>query len=375
MQDNKDDRKNTKSYREVLGKVEGLQRGFTTGTCAQAASKAAAIMLCEQKIIKEVEIELKGSVKLTLPVVNPVLYKNFAECGIIKDSGDDDDITHGHEFRSKVTYIDNKGIEITGGRGVGKVTKEGLPVKVGEWAINNNPRKMIIKSLTPLMPEGRGFLVEISVPDGEELAGKTWNPRLGIKGGISIIGTSGIVEPKSSKAYTASIAISMNVVRKQDSSVVYIVFGYVGESFVKKKYGVEDEKIIKVGDHAGFAVKKAAKMNFDKIVLAGHIGKMAKIAAGIFNTHSKYGDARLETIAAYAGAAGMESENIKKILNMKMAEHAAKFLVEQNHTDAFDLMNRALVNRLHLLSGRKIHVDSVILDLEGNILSEYSYNE
>jgi cobalt-precorrin-5B (C1)-methyltransferase len=232
MQVNKEDRKNITSYRDVLGKGEGLQRGFTTGTCAQAASKAAAIMLREQKIIKEVEIELKGSVKLTLPVVNPVLDKNFAECGIIKDSGDDDDITHGHEFRSKVTCTDNKGIEITGGRGVGKVTKEGLPVKVGEWAINNNPRKMIIKSLTPLMSEGRGFLVEISVPDGEELAEKTWNPRLGIKGGISIIGTSGIGAPKSSKAYTAAIAISMNVVRKQDSSVVYIVVGYVGESFV-----------------------------------------------------------------------------------------------------------------------------------------------
>ena len=359
------------SYREVLGKVEGLQRGFTTGTAVQGAAKAAALMLLSKKKISEIDIELKNKKILTLPVVNASFSMDSAECGIIKDSGDDeDDITHGHEFRAKVIIIDTKEIVITAGEGIGRVTKEGLPVKIGEWAINHNPRNMIKKSLIPLMPERGGFKVELSVPDGVQLASETWNPRLGIVGGISILGTSGIVEPKSSKAYTASIAISLHVARVEDSSVIFLVFGYVGEAFVKKHYKAGDERIIKFGDHAGFTLKTAGRMGFEKIILVGHIGKMSKLASGIFNTHSKYGDARLETLAAYAGASGLAPEKIKLLLKMKMAERGASFLVEEGALAAFELLNDSIIERSLYLIKKPVTLNSVILNLRGDILSD-----
>lgn len=358
------------SYREVLGKIEGLQRGFTTGTAMQGASKAAAVMLLSQSFIDEVSIELKNKTVLILPVVNSSFTGDSAECGIIKDSGDDDDITHGHEFRAKVSIIDSAGIIITAAGGIGKVTKEGLPVKVGEWAINHNPRNMIKKSLFPLLPEGKGFLVELSVPHGESLAKETWNPRLGIDGGISILGTSGIVEPRSSKAYTASIAISLHVAKKEDSSRIYLVFGYVGENFVKKNFNIPESHIIKFGDHAGFTLKTAGKMGFKKIVIIGHIGKMVKLAAGIFNTHSKYGDARLETLAAYAGAAGLEPDKIKKLLKMKMAEKGASYLLSENLRVSFDLLNNAIIERSLYLIKKSVTLNSIILDLKGSVLSD-----
>ncbi len=358
------------SYREALGKVEGLQRGFTTGTAMQGAAKAAALMLLSQKRISKIDIELKNKTVLTLPIVNASYYKDSAECGIIKDSGDDDDITHGHEFRAKVVKTDAEGIIITAGEGIGRVTKEGLPVKIGEWAINHNPRNMIKKSLTPLMPDGGGFKVELSVPDGVQLASETWNPRLGIVGGISILGTSGIVEPKSSKAYTASIAISLHVARVEDSSVIFLVFGYVGEAFVKKHYKAGDDRIIKFGDHAGFTLKTAGRMGFEKIILVGHIGKMSKLASGIFNTHSKYGDARLETLAAYAGAAGLAPEKIKLLLKMKMAERGSSFLVDEGVSGAFELLNDSIIERSLYLIKKPVTLNSVILNLRGDILSD-----
>lgn len=261
------------SYREVLGKVEGLQRGFTSGTCAQAASKAALLMLTSGQIINDVSITLKNGLQLSLPVSGQKIHKNSASCGIIKDSGDDSDISHGKEFRAEVRWTEDADIVIKGGRGVGIVTRPGLPVPPGNAAINPNPQSMIRKELKPLLPEHKGVLVTISVPEGEALAAETWNPRLGIEGGISIIGTSGIIEPKSSKAYKASIALCLNVLRKSNRESVYITPGYVGEGFLKETICVEDDHIVKVGDHVGFALDTAQKKVLRRSFLSGISGK------------------------------------------------------------------------------------------------------
>ncbi|MDA3809417.1 MAG: cobalt-precorrin-5B (C(1))-methyltransferase CbiD [Spirochaetaceae bacterium] len=362
-----------KSYREVLGKVEGLQRGFTSGTCAQAAAKGAMLMLLSKKKENEVLVKLKGGMELTIPLIGQIFSEKSVSCGVIKDSGDDSDISHGKEFRAEVQWIDTPGISILGGKGVGTVTLPGLPVAPGEAAINPNPLRMINRELEPLLPAGKGVSVTISVPEGEILAKETWNPRLGITGGISIIGTSGIIEPKSSKAYKASIALCMNVLKKSGSQSVYITPGYVGEAYLKKTKDLSDEEIIKVGDHVGFALDTARLKGFKKIVFVGHIGKMAKIASGIFNTHCKYGDARLETIAAYAGAGGASQDDIIKLLEMTMAEASVAFLKERNLMITFDLLNKKIIERSLLRLKKNIPLTSIILDLKGQVLSELNF--
>ena len=361
------------SYREVLGTVEGLQRGFTSGTCAQAASKAAFLLLLSGEKENEVSITLKGGLQLTIPITGQIPGENRASCGVIKDSGDDSDISHGKEFRADVQWSVSPGIFIKGGMGVGTVTRSGLPVSPGEAAINPNPLRMIKRELVSLLPEGKGVTVTISVPEGEKLAKETWNPRLGIIGGISIIGTSGIIEPKSSKAYKASIALCMNVLRKSGSDSVYITPGYVGEGYLKKAENLNDEEIIKVGDHIGYALDAARSKGFKKIILVGHIGKMAKIASGIFNTHCKYGDARLETVAAYAAAAGASQYDVLKLLEMSMAEESVPFLKEIKLMKTFDLINKRIIERSLLRLKEEIFLNSIILDLKGQVLSEICF--
>jgi len=357
-------------YREVLGKVEGMQRGFTSGSSAQAAGKGAVEMLLSGKVENHVKITLKGGQELFIPLVNPRWIGDSAECGVIKDAGDDSDITHGHEFRAHARWTDKPGLSIEGGKGVGTVTREGLPVNPGLPAINPGPMRMIKGEIEPLIPAGKGILLTISVPDGEALAKETWNPRLGIEGGISIIGTSGIVEPKSSSAYKASIALSINVRKKSGDREVFITPGYVGEGFLTERRGLPLDRIVKVGDHIGYALDNAASREFESIFLVGHIGKMAKVAAGLFNTHCQYGDARLETIAAFAAAAGASRSDVKEILSMKMAETAVPFLRERHLEETFRLINLRLMERIKLRLKRDVRITSVITDLKGNILSE-----
>lgn len=357
-------------YREVLGKVEGMQRGFTSGASVQAAAKGAVEWLLTGEAGTHGEITLKGGVTLAIPLVNPLRTGEGAECGVIKDAGDDSDVTHGHEFRVRAEWADAPGLTIRGGKGVGLVTREGLPVKPGLPAINPGPLRMIRGEIEPLIPPGRGMVLTVTVPDGEALAGETWNPRLGIDGGISIIGTSGIVEPKSASAYRASIALGINVIRKGGCREVYLTPGYVGEGYLTEKVGLPLDRIVKVGDHIGFALDQAAARGFESICLVGHIGKMVKLAAGLFNTHCEYGDARLETMAACAAAAGATREDVRAILDMKMAEAAVPFLRERHLEETFRLINLRLMERIGLRLKRDIRLTSVITDLKGEVLSE-----
>jgi cobalt-precorrin-5B (C1)-methyltransferase len=359
-----------RDYRKALGKVEGLQRGFTSGTSAQAAARGAVELLLSGTIRDWTEITLRGGLKLRLPLVNCLLGEDSAECGVIKDSGDDDDITHGHEFRARARWTEAPGIEVLGGKGVGRVTREGLAVPPGQPAINPVPMKIIRREIEGLVPEGRGLEITLSVPDGEQLAAETWNPRLGIEGGISILGTSGIVEPKDSSAYKASIALSINVRKKAGDRRLLLTPGYVGEAYLAGKMGAPAKSIVKVGDHIGYALEQAAARGFEEVLLAGHIGKMVKLAAGVFNTHSKYADARLETLAALAAAAGASRQDVMTLLDMKTAEEAVPFLQDRGLQDAFSLMNLRLLERIVLRLNREIRLCSVIIDLKGNLLSE-----
>jgi cobalt-precorrin-5B (C1)-methyltransferase len=327
------------AYREILGKVEGLQRGFTSGTSALTAAKGAAQLLMGS--LSEdlfVSVELKRGTVLSIPLEYARLSEEGAEAAVRKDSGDDDDVTHDHLFCARVSLTESPDIQIIGGQGVGKVTRKGLPLQVGDWAINPGPRKMIETNLKPLCPEGKGFLVEISVPEGEALARKTWNPRLGIEGGISIIGTSGIIEPRSEKAYKASLILTAKTIHALSEDNIYLSPGYVGEHFYRNIKGLDESVILNFGDAAGFALNQGASRHFGTVHLACHIGKMAKIAAGLFDTHCKMGDARLETVAALAAACGGDTQTINTLLDMRMAEEAVSLLQEKGLEKTFDLM-------------------------------------
>lgn len=375
----------SREYRRILGKVEGLQRGFTSGTCALAAAKGALLLLRgdipADRRDAVVEVTIGKGLTLPLPVTGLSLDtvdqagagEGFARCGIYKDSGDDDDDTNGALFCAAVNWEAEGEFIIQGGPGIGRVTREGLPVKPGDWAINPGPRRMIRRNLEPLLPAGKGICITLSVPEGKELARKTWNPRIGIEGGISIIGTSGVIEPRSEAAYKASIALLIKTRRAAGEESLYITPGYVGAGFYAEALGLGEEQVIRFGDYAGLSLSHGAAKGYREVHLAAHIGKMAKIAAGLFNTHCKTGDARLETVAALAGAAGASPELIRRLLELKMAEEAVTLIDEAGLEECYDLMVRRTADRIEAL-WRKNHdrlpvLQLYVLDLKGRQLN------
>jgi cobalt-precorrin-5B (C1)-methyltransferase len=349
--------------------MAGLKKGFTTGTCAQAAAKASAIMLTTGKIIDIVDVTLPCGKKLNIPVIDQYIGDNFATCGVIKDAGDDPDVTNRAKIYAKIELLQaNSGIIITGGKGVGIVTKPGLPVKVGEYAINPIPRKMIYHDVSAIIQDVR---VTISVPDGEKLAKRTFNPRLGIIGGISILGTTGIVEPKSVDAYKISLSIQLDIAKACGINTIALVPGYVGEQFCKEELGLMDNEIVKIGDYVGFMLKKCVEKGIKEVMLIGHIGKLSKIAAGMFNTHSKFGDARMETISAYAAACGADKNIIKQLLNLNTAEASVEILKKHNLLKTFDEIAKKVVQRADEFVQHKIKIRCIILSMNKEIIGRY----
>ena len=326
---------------------KGGRRGFTTGSCAAAAAKAATTLLVTGEAPCSAELRLpSGGAVLRIPVEACELSPSGARCSVRKDAGDDPDVTDGMLVVAEVALSEEPGITISGGRGIGRVTRKGLPLPPGEWAINPTPRTMIRDALETLLPPEKGLSVTISAPEGEERAAKTWNPRLGIEGGISILGTTGIVEPKSTAAYLASIDLYISAALAFDSprpGTIFLVPGYVGEKTLEERYAVPRELIVRTGDHFGHALKKSVELGARRLHLFGHVGKWAKVAAGLFNTHCDYGDARLETLAACAGACGATPEQIRELLALPLAEEAVPLIERWGLSKTFDV----LAERMH----------------------------
>jgi len=375
-----------RDYRAVIGSVRGLRRGLTTGTCATAAAKGAALALLEGRSRGSVSIRLPPGKKpyagaaITVPLASVVAEGDGYRASVIKDSGDDDDATNGIEIRAFARIVDaadGSPTVVRGGEGVGVVERPGLPVPVGEPAINPMPRSMIERELAALVAKARergalspaqGLEATISVPDGAAVASRTWNPRIGVRGGVSIIGTSGVIEPKSSAAFKKSIDRTIRAFHKAGVACPVITPGYVGERYLRAR-GVPDERVASVGDQIGFSLLRARAAGFEEAALVGHLGKMVKIAAGIFNTHCRYGDARLETIAAYAAAEGATSELAERILSLKLAEEAAPILIEAGLSSVFGRIARRAAERASDYSG--LRVSCVILALDASELGRW----
>lgn len=294
---------------------EKLRCGYTTGSCAAAAAKAAAEMLISGSRLSAVQINTPKGILLDLDVLDAEISDNYAECAIKKDSGDDPDITDGILVYAKVSRL-FFGTEITGGKGVGIVTKAGLDQPVGEYAINSVPRKMITLAVSETAEKydyHGGFKVEISVPEGENIAKKTFNPRMGIVGGISIIGTSGIVEPMSNSALIDTIHLEEKMRRAEGKKTLLLTLGNYSEGYIQRSMPFSLEKSVKCSNFIGEALDIALELGFEGVLIIGHMGKLVKLGAGIMNTHSSQADGRMDVLVTCGLLAGADSEILKKL--------------------------------------------------------------
>lgn len=295
-----------------------LRYGYTTGTCAAAASKAAAIAVATGHIPSTVEIDTPKGIRLNLEVQCRLLDKDRSECTVIKDSGDDPDVTNGMPVCSTVSLRPDGKVTLDGGEGVGRVTRPGLEQAIGEAAINRVPRQMILRELQTVRDDfdiKEGFHAEIVLPMGRQLAARTFNPRLGIEGGLSVLGTSGIVEPMSEAAIIESIKVELKQKRSQGREFVIITPGNYGAEFVKGMAGFDDEDVVKCSNYLGATIDIISDLGFKEVLFISHIGKFIKVAGGIMNTHSREADSRMEILAANSALAGMEREGVAKIMS------------------------------------------------------------
>lgn len=304
----------------VVKNNKKLALGYTTGSCAAAAAKAAARMLFSSQKIDCVRIATPKGIPLQLEVLEPEISKTWASCAIRKYSGDDPDVTNGILVFAKVSLGGSgkeRRVSIDGGIGVGRITKPGLEQAVGQAAINRVPRQMIRREVEEVLEDYEYFgevFVEISIPEGAALAKKTFNPRLGIEGGISVLGTSGIVEPMSEQALIASIRVEMQMHRKNGAEYLVISPGNYGTTYLKGNFPVDLEQAVKCSNFIGETIDMAVELEYKGILFVSHIGKFIKVAGGIMNTHSRCADSRMELLAANALRAGAPLEVLREIM-------------------------------------------------------------
>lgn len=309
--------------------------GFTTGSCSAATAKAAAYMLLTGKTIKQISIETPKGIMYDAEILDIQKEEKKISCGVIKDGGDDPDITTGAHVYATVSLTLERGeISIDGGFGVGRVTKPGLDQPIGNAAINSVPRAMIEKEVRQVMKlcdyQG-GLEVIISIPEGKDLADKTFNPRLGIVGGISVLGTSGIVEPMSSEALLKTIEVELRQKAALGYRLVPVSPGNYGLDYMKRAFDFDLDRSVKCSNFIGDTIDMICSMQFEGMLLTGHIGKLVKVAAGMMNTHSMYGDHRMEVLSdcilSVCEDIPKANELSQRILNCVVTEDAVDVLI------------------------------------------------
>lgn len=372
------------------------RRGYTTGSCAAGAAKAASHMLLTKKKLETVNIDTPKGIPLFLKVENIDIGEKYVECSIKKDGGDDIDATHGIDIYARAEVTDSfvtidtyneksldytEGIVLCGGKGVGIVTKKGLSVEVGQAAINPTPVKMIKSEVIKVIGQdiekslGKNKVLKITifVPQGEEIAKKTFNPKLGIVGGISIIGTTGIVEPMSDEGWKKSISIELQMKKEQGLDKIILVPGNHGEQFIKEKLGLDTKYVVRTSNFIGYIIKEAQRMGYKKIFMAGHIGKFIKLSAGIFNTHSRVADARSEILVSNLALMKAPYSILEEISKCLTAEEAVDIIIRNDYEDLFNIISNKCRDRIiqHLNEDkREIDVEVMIFSMDKTLLGK-----
>ena len=352
-----------------------LRTGFTTGTSATAASMAAILSIINQKRIESVDVLLPKKDRIKININACKFDKNKARCSVIKDGGDDPDVTHGAEIVVDLTLTSKpNSIEIDGGEGVGKVTKPGIGLEIGHAAINPTPRKMITENLTQAgkkILEKNGIKVVISVPKGKELGPKTDNPRIGIVGGISILGTSGIVIPWSTASFAAAIRQQIDVVVSMGDDTVILTTGGRSEDYARKILELPEHSFIPMGDFSGYAISQCAKKSIKKAYIGGFIGKFSKIATGVKQTHVKGSKVNMEFLSELAKKCKAEEKIIQEIKSANTARNVLEIILENNVEGFFAQICSEVYKQMKNHSENKIAIEVILFDFDGNVLARH----
>lgn len=368
-----------------------LRGGYTTGACVAAGAKAAALYMQDSLTADVVEITALDGTRLMIPIkkierlddgrlpegaLPPVIRAE-----VVKDAGDDPDITNGTSVFVTLTLarseddlkavpgvsVRHENILFEAGEGIGHATKPGLSLSVGEPAINPGPRQLVHNSLLEAFGSPRPCRVRIDIPAGRELAKKTLNPVLGIEGGISIIGTTGVLRPMSEEAFKESLVPQIKVARAAGFDTQIFVPGKIGER-IAASWGLPEAGMVQTSNFIGYMLEAAAEIGLKRILLFGHIGKLAKVAAGVFHTHNRVGDARLEVLAAYSGAMGMPGEGIERILGAVTTEEALPVIAEYGLERVYERIAARASYRAERLIFNKVQVGTVLVTLQGELL-------
>ncbi len=351
-----------------------LRRGYTTGTCAAAATKAAAEALLTQHRVDIVTVHTPKGITLELPVEDLSFDGVHASCAVRKDSGDDIDATNGTLVYSDVTLADSDVI-IDGGLGVGRVTRKGLDQPPGNAAINRVPRSMIrevLEDVSSTNDYGGGFRVVISVPEGDSIVQKTFNPRLGIVGGISILGTSGIVEPMNETALIDTIKTEINMRASEGCTTLLVVPGNYGKDFSNNIPGIDSDYAVKCNNFVGDMLDHACQLRMD-VVLVSNLGKMVKLAGGIMNTHSRNADARMEILAANAAMVGASIQTVRKVMDCISTDDALKVIDSEGLIPKLsELLMKKIEFHMNHRTGGAVRTSAVMFSSVYGLLSKTS---
>ncbi len=344
---------------------QGLRPGYTTGSCAAAAAAAATQMLLTKQTVSEVTLHTPKGILLLLDIEQVSMQEHAVRCGVKKDAGDDPDVTDGIYVYAIAEKSDRPGVHIQGGMGVGRVTRPGLDQPVGAAAINHVPREMINREVQRVLhaqgADETGITITIEIPQGLSLAAKTFNPKLGIEGGLSVLGTSGIVEPMSEDAIKRTIYAELSMRRAEGEKCAVLVPGNYGLDFLHQSYKIKAESAVKCSNYIGDAVDMAAGLGFEKLFLAGHIGKLIKLSGGIFQTHSRVADARIDLLVAAGVRAGVSAELLQPLFSAVTTEDALQLLEESGvREQVLSVVKQRAAHYLQQRAGERMQTQLVL---------------
>lgn len=348
-------------YTQVDGKK--YRRGFTTGTAATAAAKACAVMAVKGELSDSVVVQTAGGMELTVLIEECYKEGDTYFAYVKKFAGDDIDVTKDALIGASLTLREESELIIDGGAGVGRVTKKGLHQKIGEAAINPAPMRCIEKEVGEVL-EGRGAKLEIFVPEGEKLAEKTFNPRIGIMGGISILGTSGIVEPMSEEGYKRSLLAELLV---KKSEFLALTPGNYGEKFLNRR-GISSESIVIISNFIGYMLRESVSVGAKKILVAGHLGKLIKLSGGIFHTHSHVADAKNEIIVSQLALDEAPYPLMRAVMDSNTTEEALEQVQKYDMEEIWNKLAERAKKKCEQYVYGEAKVEVIFFNMEGKIV-------